>query len=310
MSLLNLEDGLTQLRINDKTSKIDLRDSTPVLRETLQQMLHPEEEMSPLDLNEEGPDSPASDSEEGEYLSAVKEGPPRKKARRNPTLSERTPTPHPDVRIPEPTKEDEDPELSLYKELKKPKIIRDIPGFIIFKEHTKEEHQILEELIGDIQNSYEGFWKDIIKEVNVQTNLTPEARITLIQELIEDHNNHLDTNLDHVAQMFKRGRLVPKDSARYSLDKENNIHDYLRAAREEYFERAILSAQETNWLEQAKAKGKAYQESIDGPELKPIPVANRYAIDYQNARHATISSHHCVHQTCVTHYSDKYGTGY
>jgi hypothetical protein len=120
-------------------------------------MLHLEEEMSPLDLNEEGPDSPASDSEEGEYLSAVKEGPPRKKARRNPTLSERTPTPHPDVRILEPTKEDKDPELSLYKESKKPKIIRDILGFIIFKEHTEEEHQILEELIGDIQNGYEGF---------------------------------------------------------------------------------------------------------------------------------------------------------
>jgi hypothetical protein len=35
MSLLDLEDGLTQLCINDKTSKIDLRDSTLVLRETL-----------------------------------------------------------------------------------------------------------------------------------------------------------------------------------------------------------------------------------------------------------------------------------
>jgi hypothetical protein len=103
-------------------------------------MLHLEEEMSLLDLNEEGLDSLALDLEEGEYLSAVKEGPLRKKARRNLTLSERTPTPHLDVRILEPTEEDEDLELSLYKELKKPKIIRDIPGFIIFKEHTEEEH--------------------------------------------------------------------------------------------------------------------------------------------------------------------------
>jgi hypothetical protein len=42
--------------------------------------------------------------------------------------------------------------------------------------------------------------------------------------------------------MFKRGRLVLKDSACYGLDKENNIYNYLRTAREEYFKRAILSA--------------------------------------------------------------------
>jgi hypothetical protein len=42
--------------------------------------------------------------------------------------------------------------------------------------------------------------------------------------------------------MFKQGRLVLKDSACYSLDKENNIYNYLRAARKEYFKQAILSA--------------------------------------------------------------------
>jgi hypothetical protein len=42
--------------------------------------------------------------------------------------------------------------------------------------------------------------------------------------------------------MFKRGRLVLKNSACYSLDKENNIYDYLRAARKEYFKQAIFSA--------------------------------------------------------------------
>jgi hypothetical protein len=103
-------------------------------------MLHLEKEISLLDFNEVELDSLALDLEEEEYLSAVKEGPLRKKARRNPTLSKRTLTLHPNVRILEPTKEDKDLELSLYKELKKPKIIRNILGFIIFKEHTKEEH--------------------------------------------------------------------------------------------------------------------------------------------------------------------------
>jgi hypothetical protein len=42
--------------------------------------------------------------------------------------------------------------------------------------------------------------------------------------------------------MFKRERLVPKDSACYSLDKKNNIYNYLRAARKEYFKQAIFSA--------------------------------------------------------------------
>jgi hypothetical protein len=103
-------------------------------------MLHLEKEISLLDFNKVGLDSLVLDLEEGEYLSAVKEGPLRKKARRNLTLSKRTLTLHLDVRILEPTKEDKDLELSLYKELKKPKIIRDILGFIIFKEHTKEEY--------------------------------------------------------------------------------------------------------------------------------------------------------------------------
>jgi DNA-binding transcriptional ArsR family regulator len=103
-------------------------------------MLHLEKEISLLNLNKVGLDSLALDLEEGEYFSAVKEGLLRKKARRNLTLSKRTLTLHLDVRILELTKEDKDLELSFYKELKKPKIIRDILGFIIFKEHTKEEH--------------------------------------------------------------------------------------------------------------------------------------------------------------------------
>jgi hypothetical protein len=104
-------------------------------------MLHLEKEISLLDLNKVGLDSLALNlADKGEYLSAVKERPLRKKARRNLTLSKRTLTLHLDVRITEPTKEDKDLELSLYKELKRPKIIRDILGFIIFKEHTKEEH--------------------------------------------------------------------------------------------------------------------------------------------------------------------------
>jgi hypothetical protein len=104
-------------------------------------MLHLEKEISLLDFNEVELDSLALDlEEEGEYLSAVKEGPLRKKARRNLTLSKRTLTPYLDVRSPKTTNEDEDLELSLCKESKKPKIIRDILGFIIFKEHSKEEH--------------------------------------------------------------------------------------------------------------------------------------------------------------------------
>jgi hypothetical protein len=104
-------------------------------------MLHLEKEISLLDLNKVGLDFLALDLvDKGEYLSTVKEGPLRKKARRNLTLKERTLTLYLDVRILETTKENKDLEISLYKELKKPKIIRDILGFIIFKEHTKEEH--------------------------------------------------------------------------------------------------------------------------------------------------------------------------
>jgi hypothetical protein len=103
-------------------------------------MLYLKKKISLLDLNKVELDSLALDLEKEEYLSAVKEGPLRKKARRNLTLSKRILTLHLDVRILELTKEDKDLELFLYKELKKPKIIRDILGFIIFKEHTKEEH--------------------------------------------------------------------------------------------------------------------------------------------------------------------------
>jgi hypothetical protein len=38
-----------------------------------------------------------------------------------------------------------------------------------------------------------------MKEVNMQVNLTLEARIALIQELIEDYNNYLNINIDYVA---------------------------------------------------------------------------------------------------------------
>jgi hypothetical protein len=104
-------------------------------------MLHLEKEISLLNLNKIELDSLALNLEDkGEYLSAVKERPLRKKARRNLTLRERTLTLYLDVRIPKPTNKDKDLEFSLYKEFKKLKIIRDILGFIIFKEHTKEEH--------------------------------------------------------------------------------------------------------------------------------------------------------------------------
>jgi hypothetical protein len=305
MSLSDLEDGFTQLRVDDTTTKLDLRRRfTPVLKETIQQALRQEEEMSELDLNEIGPDSPASDSaeEEEEYLSAEEEGPPRKKARNTPTLRNRAPTPHPEFRE---TEESENQAFKGYN-----RIVRDIPGFTIFQDHTEEEHQILKELVGDIQTDYERFWKEIMKEINIQVNLTPEARITLIQDLLEDHNDHLDNDIDHVAQMFKRGRLTPKRSIPPREDEENDIHNYLREGREVYFQRAILNAQETDWLEKAKAEGKAYRESIDGPDPQPIHPTNRYAMDYRNVQHGTISSHHCVHQTCTIHYPDKYGTGY
>jgi hypothetical protein len=234
-----------------------------------------------------GPDSPASDSE---YHSVSEEEPPRKKTKHTRTLRERAPTPHPEFRI---------------------------------ADETSEEFKFYQELRDEIDTDYDLIWESIVKEVRELGEMDPNIQLNLIKGLIKTHQEHKDEAVNGLKKIFMDGQLAPlvaKDFPyRYSsrkgegfrcTNKENDILAHLYKAQNDYHDRAILRLQQDSWLEKAKAEGKAYRESIDGPDPKPVLVTNKYTMDYRNSRHGELSAHHCVHPTCTIHYSDKYGTGY